>query len=138
LVRLLLWLSWLISRKPNQTPIVANALILKAERKLLPRTKHAGRCFCSFGCASFLPLPSLPLKLRKIYPPPATERPTCPATVPQIPVPFLTALSRDALGFGAAAAAMGEASIPPGHPCAHLPASFLRPLLPPQQLELDR
>jgi hypothetical protein len=40
----------LISRKPNQTLIAANALILKAERKLPSRRKHPGRCFCSFGC----------------------------------------------------------------------------------------
>jgi hypothetical protein len=41
LVGLLMWLSLLISQKLNQTSILSNALLAKAERKPASRAKHA-------------------------------------------------------------------------------------------------
>jgi hypothetical protein len=60
LVGLLLWLSWLISRKPNQTRILANALICKRGRKPTSRAKHTRRCFSALavpalGCFPLCP-----------------------------------------------------------------------------------
>ena len=49
LVRLWLWLSRLISPKPNQTANHPNTLLPKAIGKTTEERKHVRRCFCCFG-----------------------------------------------------------------------------------------
>ena len=83
MVGLLMRLSRLINRKPNQTGIAPNTLIVKAAQKQASRAKHAERCFLGFGCARVGGFLFLPLKLHRNYPPPDTKSSPCAAPVPQ-------------------------------------------------------
>lgn len=60
LVGLLLWLSRLISHKPNQTLNLPNALIAKAIGKVASRAKHARRCFSAVAALAFGYFPLCP------------------------------------------------------------------------------
>jgi hypothetical protein len=86
LVGLLLWLSLLISQKPNQTSILSNALLAKAEQKPASRAKHAETCFSGFGCVRVYLFMFLPLTLIEFYPRSATEWITCTAPFPNSPL----------------------------------------------------
>jgi hypothetical protein len=115
--------------------ISRNALIAKATAKLESRGKHAWRCFSGFACRAFNNFPFYPYDQCKI-----THQ--LPAWAPVLPpIPNLTSLCT--IGLGAAPPPLVDGELPRRQPLPRrspyscLLAIFLRPPLPPHQVEVD-